>query len=154
MFLQKKMYLRISDIQNRVVGSRKHSLVLCMWVILMTFSFAGITAAEVNFRKQRNAVTMGFNSSVWFLEASTGLALLLIPSQIIRGNIKAGMFIMSSCFMAPLLYILGMSDVRHNIRQFGINLSDKIRRCKCNCGRLNVIHVSDDVIEMSPRARY
>ena len=86
---------------------------------------------EVKHRRQRNVLTTGFNLSVWLLEVSAAL-IFILPSITIWSRTVV---VITITGIAPILYILGMSDVRNSLERFHIQF-----RRVCN-GTSNLIDV-------------
>ena len=97
---------------------------------------SGITEEDVKVRQKRNTVTMGFNLSVWFLEAFAGLVIFIPYIPLIM---RFSLFILVSSGMAPILYIVGMSDVRNKLQPVFADLTKRIRAY--NFRKSNVVHV-------------
>ena len=79
-------------------------------------------------RRKRNLVTLGFNLSIWVLEVVAGL-LYLIPIPFISMFHKIIIVVGLSCGIAPILYIVGMSDVRDSMERYWIIIIRKMQFC-------------------------
>ena len=82
---------------------------------------------ERKYHCQRNLVTIGFNLLIWALEVVAGFALFIPMDISYKAPITFIMYVALSSGIAPILYIIGMSDVRDSMERYRITNTMKIR---------------------------